>query len=237
MAVVDFHSHILPGADHGSSSVSTSLIQLSLAAHAGVDKIIATPHFYPHLHAISDFLARRATAYRHLMTALSENPPSFSPPVVRLGAEVLLCRGIENLPGFSDLCFYGTKTVLLELPFNEFSLDFCDSAEVLRDRGYRIVLAHADRYAEKNIEEMVGVGALIQLNANSLTGFFRRKQLFDWVERELVVAIGSDIHGENAAAYRDFRRAERVLGAALPRIAERSLSIFNEIVEYPIAKS
>lgn len=235
MTVVDFHTHILPGADHGSSSVSTSVIQLSLAAHAGVDKIIATPHFYPHLHSIPDFLARRATAYRHLILALREDPPAFSSPDVRLGAEVLLCRGMENLPHFSDLCFYGTKTVLLELPFNEFSLDFCDSVEALIADGYRIVLAHADRYAEKNIEEMIGVGALIQLNACALTGFFRRRRLFDWVDRELVVAIGTDIHGENAAAYRDFRRAQRVLGTALPYIAARSLSIFREIAEFPVA--
>lgn len=234
MSAVDFHTHILPGADHGSSSVSTSLAQLSFAAHAGVDKIIATPHFYPHLHAIPDFLKRRAEAYRSLVSAMLQSPPAFVPPTVRLGAEVLMCREIENLPDFSDLCFYGTKTVLLELPFNEFSLDFCDTAEILRDRGYLVVLAHADRYAEKNIEEMVGAGALIQLNACSLIGLFHRKQLFDWIGRELVVAIGTDIHGENAAAYRDFLRAERVLGTALPYIEERSRAIFDEIADYPI---
>lgn len=235
MAVVDFHTHILPGADHGSSSVSTSLIQLSFAAKAGVEGVIATPHFYPHLHAIPDFLTRRAAAYGDLVTALRAGRADFVPPIVRLGAEVLLCRGIENLPGFSDLCFYGTKTVLLELPFNEFSLDFCDSVAVLRDRGYFIVLAHADRYPEKNIEEMIGVGAMIQLNACALTGFFRRKRLFDWVDRELVVAIGSDIHGENAAAYRDFTRAEHILGTALPYIRERSTAIFREIADFPVA--
>ncbi len=234
MSVVDFHTHILPGADHGSSSVATSLVQLSLAAHAGVDKIIATPHFYPHLHAIPDFQRRRAAAYQSLMAAIKKTPPAFIPPTVRLGAEVLLCRGIENLSDFSDLCFYGTKTILLELPFNEFSLDFCDSVAVLRDRGYFVVLAHADRYAKKNIEEMIGVGAMLQLNACSLTGLFRRRQLFDWVDRELVVAIGTDIHGENAAAYRDFLRAEHVLGTALPYIEERSLSVFREIAEYPV---
>ena len=50
--IVDFHAHVLPCADHGSSSVSTSLSQLSYAKGAGVKRIIATPHFYPHKHTL-----------------------------------------------------------------------------------------------------------------------------------------------------------------------------------------
>ena len=37
---VDFHSHILPGADHGSQNIRTSLAQLRHAAAAGVDTIV-----------------------------------------------------------------------------------------------------------------------------------------------------------------------------------------------------
>ena len=42
--MTDFHAHILPGADHGSDGMETSLTQLALAEAAGVDTIIATPH-------------------------------------------------------------------------------------------------------------------------------------------------------------------------------------------------
>ena len=56
--IIDFHSHILPGADHGSSSVETSLAQLNSAKNAGVTRLIATPHFYPHRHTLEKFLAR-----------------------------------------------------------------------------------------------------------------------------------------------------------------------------------
>ena len=38
--LVDFHSHILPRADHGSDSIETSLCQLESAAKAGVDTTI-----------------------------------------------------------------------------------------------------------------------------------------------------------------------------------------------------
>lgn len=225
MAVIDLHAHVLPGADHGSSSVETSLLQLSYAAHVGVGGIVATPHFYPHLHEIADFTARRASSFAALYAAVADVASPL--PAVRLGAEVLLCRDIEHLHGLSALCFQGTRTLMLELPFNEFSLDFCDTIESLRSLGYKIILAHADRYAEKNIEETIAAGALLQLNAGAFMGFLRRKRLFDWVDRELVVALGSDIHGENASAYRDFSRACRMLGAAWQHIEERSDAIFS----------
>lgn len=44
---VDFHSHILPKADHGSESVEMSLMQLYCAEKAGVDTIVATPPLLP----------------------------------------------------------------------------------------------------------------------------------------------------------------------------------------------
>ena len=64
--IVDFHSHILPNADHGSDSLETSLKQLLLAKEFGVKRIIATPHFYPHRHTLQAFLARRNKAFEEL---------------------------------------------------------------------------------------------------------------------------------------------------------------------------
>ena len=45
---LDYHAHILPGCDHGSSSVDMSLKQMDMAKEAGIQTICATPHFYPH---------------------------------------------------------------------------------------------------------------------------------------------------------------------------------------------
>ena len=59
---IDFHAHVLPGADHGSANLDTSLKQLALAKQAGIDHVIATPHFYPRHDAPERFLKRRAEA-------------------------------------------------------------------------------------------------------------------------------------------------------------------------------
>lgn len=42
---LDYHAHILPGCDHGSDSIETSLKQLGMASAVGIKTICATPHF------------------------------------------------------------------------------------------------------------------------------------------------------------------------------------------------
>lgn len=195
--LVDFHSHILPRADHGSDSVKTSSFQLEKALLSGVRRIIATPHFYPTGHTIESFLERRNSGYRQIETL-------FPDIKIRLGAEVLICNGIENLPGLDKLFINGTRTLLLELPFSDFQTEYCDSVYNLTKNGAEIILAHADRYSPENIEKLIECGAKLQLNADSLSGVFKKSHLYDWMERKLVVALGSDIHGEDKRAYKNF---------------------------------
>ena len=82
MNIVDFHAHILPGADHGSDSIETSLWQINAAREAGVNRIIATPHFYPHRHSVHNFIERRNTS----LNSLYDNIPG--DVRIKLGAEV-----------------------------------------------------------------------------------------------------------------------------------------------------
>ena len=53
---IDFHAHVLPHADHGSTSVESSIKQIEEAKKAEVDFIVATPHFYPNKHNLYSFL-------------------------------------------------------------------------------------------------------------------------------------------------------------------------------------
>ena len=67
--IIDFHSHILPGVDHGSKSLDTSLSQLKLMEKMGIDVAVATSHFYPHREEIDAFLEKRERAAELLGTA------------------------------------------------------------------------------------------------------------------------------------------------------------------------
>lgn len=65
---LDYHAHILPGCDHGSSSVAMSLKQIDMAKAAGIKTICATPHFYPHKESVSSLSQdgiKLLTAYGH----------------------------------------------------------------------------------------------------------------------------------------------------------------------------
>jgi protein-tyrosine phosphatase len=218
---VDFHAHILPKADHGSSSVETSTFQLNAAREAGVYRIIATPHFYPHRHLMEDFLKRRDHAYENLKPHIPEGMQ------VKLGAEVLICEGIQNIPGIERLFVEGTRTLLLELPFHRYEAYFDTAVKELIEQDIDVIIAHADRYDEKVVEKMLKAGARLQLNASSLDRFFKRRALFDWVDNGDVIAIGSDIHGKDKDAYRHFTRAISKVKTKAEYIKAESDKIFN----------
>ncbi len=223
---IDFHTHILPKLDHGSSSCEASRKQLELAQKYGVKKIISTSHFYPHQHTLSSFLLRREEAYKQLLD--KDNLPSVE---IKLGAEVLLCDNLDKLENLKELCIYGTDYLLLELPFTGFSDVHLSAVEKIIQQGIRVILAHADRYNPKIIELLIQKGALIQLNADSLSKFFRNKSLFSWIEKGIVVGIGSDIHGSDESAYKKFIKAEKKLGNYADEIFQKSNEIWKKALQ------
>ena len=86
---IDFHSHILPGADHGSDSLEMSLSQLENAKAAGVSTIVATPHFYPDVDNVPDFLARREKAYDMLCAENTTGIKIVKAAEVQLGLDLV----------------------------------------------------------------------------------------------------------------------------------------------------
>ena len=217
MDIVDFHAHILPGLDHGSRSSKDTFEQLRLAKLYGVKRIVATSHFYPHSENPDRFLSRRSEAFQRLQSLMTEDFPE-----VKLGAEILICDNIEEMPLLSELCLQGTKILLIELPFTEISKSHVTSVSCLIKQGFDVVLAHADRYSKDDIEQFLDIGAKIQLNADSMSRFIVKKHLISWMERGVVVAIGSDIHGPDKNAYKRFANAIKKNSKHIDRIAEQS---------------
>ena len=61
--VIDFHSHVLPNIDDGSSSLSMSKEILEETRRQKVKKMVASPHFYPDRMALDVFLSKREKAF------------------------------------------------------------------------------------------------------------------------------------------------------------------------------
>lgn len=222
MKLVDFHAHIIPWADHGSSSIETTISQLNLAMEAEIDTIVATPHFYPQYENAERFIERRNACYDRLKEQLNEHYPR-----IILGAEVLICDNIESMPGLDALCLGDSRIILLELPFTDFSDSYVYSVRMLIKQGYTVVLAHADRYDPDNINRLVSAGAKIQLNADSLSKLFVQPHLREWVSRNKVVALGSDIHGADPKAYKRFKKALKRLEEHTEQVMSSSIELLN----------
>ncbi len=221
--IVDFHSHILPGADHGSSSVEISLLQLKHASARGIRRIIATPHFYPMREDVSSFLERRRSTYNALMEALPEASPE-----IKVGAEVMICNGIERLPGLDKLFINGTSTMLMEMPVSGFQSDFADSVYRLVSSGVKVVIAHPERYEPSAVEAVIESGAFLQCNAFVISKIKKPCRLLPWIASKSIIAIGSDIHGDDASAYSHFAKATSRFGEYINYIKNESDTIWNE---------
>lgn len=203
---LDYHAHILPDCDHGSDGLATSLKQVEMAASAGVKTICATPHFYPHRETIESFLRRREKSAELLRSGLPESAPQ-----LQLGAEVLICDGMERLDGLNRLCREGTDELLLEMPFYEWPDPIWDTLYLLLDRrSIKIVIAHAERYPKEDIEQLIADGVPLQLNAECLTKPLKRRRYLEWIENGYVKYLGSDIH-MLGSGYSDWVKCRRLL--------------------------
>ena len=222
--VVDFHTHILPGIDHGCDSLQTAREQLRLAGAVGVSRVVLTPHFYPHVDNIESFIKRRNEAYDQLVSSLSSDDY----PEVRLGTEVLICEGIGEMPRIDEFCIRGTKNLLLELPFSDFSKGYVDGVEQLISSGYNVILAHADRYDQNNIDKLVSIGAKVQLNAEALAGLFISSKVRSWLDSGCVCAIGSDIHMLDRSAYGCFKLARKRIFKKYGAVVAASNKIWSD---------
>ena len=221
---IDFHAHILPGADHGSRNMETSLKQLAMAKEAGMDIIVATPHFYPEKENISDFLERRTACARKLREAAQGK--NF--PKVLVGCEAQLCRGMEHIPDLKRLCIEGTNVLLLELPMDYSVRHYSQTLDALfYGSGLRIVLAHIDRYDPTHIDFLLDSGALAQINAEALCHFWSRRRCLAWVRSGAVVALGSDIHGVNIG-YSEFLKAKKHLKEKYEPLMKRTEALLPE---------
>lgn len=194
MAIIDFHSHILPGIDDGSRDVSMSLELLRESRKQGISTIVATPHFYAGHDTINEFLNRRHIA----LERLQENV-TFSSPTLICGAEVYFFNGIGHADGMERFCIEGTNLLLLEMPFRAWSRRNLYEVELLSNRGMVPIIAHLERFYrfqkdKELIDELLDFPVYIQINAESLLSWRTRHQSLKLFKAGQAHLLGSDCH-------------------------------------------
>lgn len=193
--VVDFHTHILPEMDDGSSSLTETTKMLKTMNDQGISTVIATPHFYPQEETPESFLARRRKACEKL---LCEYDPVLYPKIY-LGAEVAYFSGIGRSRYVKDLVIEGTNVILVEMPFTEWSDSVISEIYCLRETlGLIPIIAHYERYIGRQkrgmLKKLCANGALIQSNAGHFIDLKDGKKAVRAFCKGDIQLLGTDCH-------------------------------------------
>jgi protein-tyrosine phosphatase len=202
VAVIDLHSHLIPGVDDGSRSVTQSVAVLQAMAAHGVTDVCLTPHLEAS-RAQEGVPAAYDLAFEQLRMA--------APPQVRLhrGVELMLDRPLPpEAAANRALTLGGTRYLLVEFTRMVAPNAAYNALAHVASLGLIPVLAHPERYActtPQVAEQWKATGALMQVDANTLLterGRGERARLL--VAGGMADLLAADNHGDSrmvAAAY------------------------------------
>lgn len=240
----DFHTHILPQMDDGSSSAEESLAMLREEMRQGVKSLVLTPHFYPAKMDPQQFLQRRERSWETLRKAVEEEQAEHSGeeesfPEMIPGAEVHYFEGIARTDQLSDMHLGNSRFLLLEMPFTRWTdRMITDVIELHHRADTRVILAHMERYLKyqpKDVwETLRHQGILLQANASFFLDFRTRRKAVTLLKREYIHVIGSDCHnmdtrppGMEEARNRIREAADRQLAEALTGLEQKLMEMMR----------
>ncbi len=212
--MIDFHSHILPKIDDGSSSINETLIMVKNMVEQGTKLIVATPHFYATRHTPKRFCEKRlisALAFKKYLMSINEEIGAH----IALGAELTYFDNVSRLDELQEFCIEGTNTLLLELPFAKITDKIYEEVAEIRARGIIPLIAHCEKYLpyQNNFDNLVDSGAYIQCNADFFINKFACRTALKLLKKNLIHVLGSDAHNLDSRP--------PLLGSAVSRIKKK----------------
>lgn len=201
MKYVDMHCHILPGVDDGAMDLEQSKRMLRMAAEDGICEIVTTPH-YKAGRSRRNVSSERA---KELVGELQQWLDHEDIPIhLYIGNEILYNYEIDNLLEAHNVCSLADSFyVLVEFsPKDEYAYIKSGVQKVLME-GYVPLVAHIERYdalhKAERIEELIDMGAYMQVNAGSITGrggFATKHRVLGLLKKELIHVVASDAHDD-----------------------------------------
>ena len=196
--IFDIHTHVLPGIDDGADSWNESLNMMKTAWDSGVRKMIATPHFLPWEKQIIP------EEIRHMCREAKDR---FSE---RYGLQMMVYPGeelyyyselLEDLENGKAMTMNETDCILVEFGVMVQFRDLMHAMQNLQRGGYRIILAHYERYKalrdEEHIKELLERGIMLQSNLEAIDGSFfdsNVKRIKRDYKRGYISFAASDMH-------------------------------------------
>lgn len=193
----DVHSHLLPGIDDGAKTMDHTLGMLRRFEELGYRKLITTPHVMPGVYNnTSELILQKLEEVRE---AAGNAGISLE---LEASAEYYFDETLFDRIRKRDFLTFAGTHVLFECSFRSEPNQLEQLVFEMKTSGYQPVIAHFERYGyyhgstdmAKRLRDM---GALIQLNLNSLTGHYGpevRKQGIRLIEDKLIDVAGTDCH-------------------------------------------
>lgn len=194
--MIDIHCHLLYGVDDGAKKIEESVEMLKIAKKQGITGIVLTPHL-------------RHGMFSYPLDKVEKHYEILKPHAQKLGIQLELGTeyhvATDMIDAFKDGRCHSladSQYILTEYSHaSEYSFVHKMTMESTF-AGYVPIIAHVERYAclddIDRIEELRRMGALIQINADSVLGLEGRrfkKYTRKLLKNRLVDVIASDSHG------------------------------------------
>lgn len=217
----DMHNHLLPGIDDGSPDVATSFQLIKGLQELGLNNFIASPHILWDLYRNDDGSIEGALS--QLRAAADAQGTSL--PVKSAAAEYMMDDHFTGLLAKKQpLRTFGRNYVLVEFSFVSLPFEWKQQLFEMQIQGYQPVLAHPERYSYLGtrvvpFQEIADMGILLQVNLNSLTGYYGQPALAlaqALIKSKLVSFLGTDCHHErHLEAFRNSQSLMPLVNAVL----------------------
>jgi protein-tyrosine phosphatase len=217
--VIDLHTHLLPDWDDGAVDQAEALRMLAVARADGISQIVLTPH----VHRLNK-PGRPIEELKVRMGQFLEGLPARGVDLFP-GAEVSYHRDvIANIRDF-DLTVNGSNYVFLEFPAGSLPDGVAGLVSRMMMEGLIPIISHPERNtvlsrSPEILAEMISMGAVGQVTAQSITGGFGEKvraAAESFLRNGLVHLIASDAHDWESRPPRlteAVQAAKKIVGAA-----------------------
>jgi protein-tyrosine phosphatase len=198
--IIDFHAHLIPGADDGAASLDEAVVIAKILSMLHVKAVVATPHYAPGTPCSGAAYIEHVRQSHSLLAEMLAWEKV--PLTVYQGFEVKITEETMYSGNFGDLAIRGTECVLLEAPFSGDAKWLDELVYTLKVSGYVPILAHPERCQclggdTVRLERLAREGAVPQLNIGSFAGQYGshvRGNAQAVLRRGLRTVLGSDIH-------------------------------------------
>ncbi len=213
--MVDIHSHILPAVDDGAKSWEIAVDMCRMAAADGITHMVASPH------ANDEFRFDRP-AHEATLAQLRDKIDGVLD--MSLGCDFHLSFdnivALRRNPG--EFCIGNTNYLLVEFSDFGVSRQLFTTLEEFLDLGLLPIVTHPERNPmfqakPELVVQMAEMGCVIQVTANSLTGFWGSgpRKIAEWLlKKDVVHVLATDSH--------DLMRRTPILSKAREAVAALS---------------